>query len=333
MTTQFTYKWHIKKWQKNALGLRFNNENISPSLIYQIICYVLQHILTIILALVAIAFLTLLERKSLSYIQIRKGPNKLGFLGIPQPLADALKLLTKTNVYLTISNTLVMSIAPTLAFSLALLLWWLYPTLYATTHKTLSLILFICISTIIVYPILVGGWRSNSKYALLGATRAMAQIISYEIPIILTLIFFAIISNTLDLSVFCARPSLTFKGQLASPMTLIWLTVILAETNRTPFDFAEGESELVSGFNVEYSGIKFAVLFMAEYLNILFIRVISRILILNSYGWAPIFAFLFLLVRGTLPRHRYDLIINIAWERLIPISLSFILCITPIMWA
>ena len=104
------------------MGLRFNNENISPSLIYQIICYALQHTLTIVLALVAIAFLTLLERKSLSYMQIRKGPNKLGFLGIPQPLADALKLLTKTNVYLTISNTLVMSIAPTLAFSLALLL-------------------------------------------------------------------------------------------------------------------------------------------------------------------------------------------------------------------
>nr|UWM10874.1 NADH dehydrogenase subunit 1 [Tchangsinaia piscicula] len=298
----------------------------------QMMHHITQYMTTVILVLVAMAFLTLLERKSLSYMQLRKGPNKLGLAGIPQPLADALKLLTKTNVYPTMSNMLTMSMAPTLAFSLTLLLWYLYPTFYTMTHKSLGLLLFICISTMMVYPVLIGGWSSNSKYALLGAMRAMAQMISYEIPMILTLTFFALINSTLDLSAFCDNPELTPKGQLIVPMTLTWLTVMLAETNRTPFDFAEGESELVSGFNVEYSGMKFAVFFMAEYLNILFMSVISSTLILNSYSWAPIFAFMFLLVRGTLPRHRYDLMMNMAWESLIPISLGFIMFITPMMY-
>nr|AMX22420.1 NADH dehydrogenase subunit 1 [Unio delphinus] len=298
----------------------------------QVMYHILQYMSTALMILVAMAFLTLLERKSLSYMQLRKGPNKLGFTGIPQPLADALKLLAKTNVYPTMSNPLVMSMAPTLAFSLALLLWYLYPTFHTITHKTLGILLFICISAMMVYPILMGGWSSNSKYALLGAMRAMAQMISYEIPMILTLIFFAMINNTLDLTAFCASAQLTFKGLLTIPMTLTWLTIMLAETNRTPFDFAEGESELVSGFNVEYSGTKFAVFFMAEYLNILFMSVISSLLILSTYKWAPIFAFMFLLTRGTLPRHRYDLMMNMAWQTLTPISLSFIMFITSMLY-
>nr|AQM37774.1 NADH dehydrogenase subunit 1 [Unio crassus] len=294
--------------------------------------HISQYMLTALMTLVAMAFLTLLERKSLSYMQLRKGPNKLGFTGIPQPLADALKLLTKTNVYPAMSNSLVMSMAPVLAFSLALLLWYLYPTFHTVTHKVMGLLLFICTSAMMVYPILVGGWSSNSKYALLGAMRAMAQMISYEIPMILTLIFFAMINNTLDLTAFSNSSQLMFKGLLSIPMTLTWLTITLAETNRTPFDFAEGESELVSGFNIEYSGTKFAVFFMAEYLNILFLSVISSLLTLNTYKWAPIFAFMFLLVRGTLPRHRYDLMMNMAWEALTPISLSFIMFITLMMY-
>nr|AQM37788.1 NADH dehydrogenase subunit 1 [Unio tumidus] len=299
---------------------------------YQVMSHIFQHVPTTVTILVAMAFLTLLERKSLSYMQMRKGPNKLGILGIPQPLADALKLLTKTNVYPTMSNPLVMSMAPIIAFSLALVLWHLYPTFHTINHKSLGLLTFICISAMMVYPILMAGWTSNSKYALLGAMRAMAQMISYEVPMILTLIFFAMINNTLDLAFFQNHFQLTLKGQLAIPMILIWLTIMMAETNRTPFDFAEGESELVSGFNVEYSGTKFAVLFMAEYLNILFMSVISSILILNSYKGAPFFAFLFLLVRGTLPRHRYDLMMNMAWESLTPVSLSFILFITPLLY-
>nr|AIW52248.1 NADH dehydrogenase subunit 1 [Sinanodonta woodiana] len=293
---------------------------------------ILQHLPTTIMVLLAMAFLTLLERKSLSYMQLRKGPNKLGFAGIPQPLADALKLLTKKIVYPTMSNSLLMSIMPSIAFSLALMLWYLYPSYYMAFHKSLGLLTFICISTMMVYPILIGGWGSNSKYALLGAIRTMTQMISYEIPMILTLIFFAMINTTLDLTTFCKGTQPTMNWQLSIPMSLIWLTVSLAETNRTPFDFSEGESELVSGFNVEYSGTMFAVFFMAEYLNILFMSVMSSILLLNSCNLAPMFTFMFLLARGTFPRHRYDLMMNLTWESLIPHSLAFILFISPLMY-
>nr|AII23412.1 NADH dehydrogenase subunit 1 [Lanceolaria lanceolata] len=294
--------------------------------------HIFQFMPTMVMALVAMAFLTLLERKSLSYMQLRKGPNKLGFMGIPQPLADALKLLTKSNMYPTPSNPLVMSLAPVFAFILALSLWYLYPTFYTMTHKSLSLLLLICISAMMVYPILLGSWSSNSKYALLGAVRAMAQMISYEIPMILVLIFFTMIDNTLDISALSNNYKLTVSSQLAIPMALTWLTIVLAETSRTPFDFSEGESELVSGFNVEYSGTGFALFFMAEYLNILFMSLISSLLIFNVHELAPIFAFMFLLARGTFPRHRYDLMMNMAWESLIPISLNFILFIMPLMY-
>nr|BAB62763.1 NADH dehydrogenase complex 1 [Pronodularia japanensis] len=284
---------------------------------------------TVVVALVGMAFLTLLERKSLGYMQLRKGPNKLGLTGLPQPLADAMKLLTKTTSTPTICNPIAMSVAPLLALALSALLWHLYPTTHSVSHKSLGLLLFICISATAVYSIMVGGWSTNSKFALLGAMRAMAQTISYEIPMILTLIFYGLISNTLDLSAFCENLSLKFKGLLIIPMTLVWLTIMLAETNRAPFDFAEGESELVSGFNVEYSGTKFAMLFMAEYLNILFMGLLSSILLLNSTSWAPLFTFFFLLARGTLPRHRYDLMMGMAWESLIPITLTFLLLASP----
>nr|AXO78605.1 NADH dehydrogenase subunit 1 [Sinanodonta woodiana] len=293
---------------------------------------IMQHLPTIIMALLAMAFLTLLERKSLSYMQLRKGPNKLGFAGIPQPLADALKLLTKKIVYPTMSNTLLMSVMPSIAFSLALMLWYLYPSCHTIHHKSLGLLTFICISAMMVYPILIGGWSSNSKYAMLGAVRTMAQMISYEIPMILTLIFFAMVDTTFDLTTFCSKTHPIMNLQLAIPMSVIWLTVSLAETNRTPFDFSEGESELVSGFNIEYSSMMFAVFFMAEYLNILFMSLMSSILLLNLHNLAPMFAFMFLLARGTFPRHRYDLMMNLTWESLIPHSLAFILFISPLMY-
>nr|YP_004425009.1 NADH dehydrogenase subunit 1 [Utterbackia peninsularis]ADL62596.1 NADH dehydrogenase subunit 1 [Utterbackia peninsularis] len=291
----------------------------------------LQHFPTIIFALIAMAFLTLLERKSLSYMQLRKGPNKLSFVGIPQPMADALKLLMKASVRPTVSNPSLMAMMPVFSFSLALLLWLLYPSLHTLAFNKLSLLTFICISALMVYPILIGGWSSNSKYALLGAIRTMAQMISYEIPMILALIFFATITNTLELASFPLNSKLTLNMQLAIPMALVWLTIALAETNRTPFDFAEGESELVSGFNVEYSGTKFAVFFMAEYLNILFMSVISSSLLMNSCKWTPVFTFMFLLARGTFPRHRYDMMMSTSWESLIPSSLAFLIFTVPLM--
>nr|ALQ78695.1 NADH dehydrogenase subunit 1 [Potomida littoralis] len=288
-----------------------------------------QTVATTIVALLGMAFLTLLERKSLSYMQLRKGPNKLGLAGLPQPLADAMKLLIKAASMPTASNQTTMSVAPTMALALSVLLWHLYPTTHSVTHKSLGLLLFICISATAVYSIMAGGWSTNSKFALLGATRAMAQTISYEIPMILILIFYGLISNTVDLSNFCENISLKFKSLLMIPMALMWLSTMLAETSRTPFDFAEGESELVSGFNVEYSGTKFAMFFMAEYLNILFMSLLSSILLMSSANWAPAFTFFFLLTRGTMPRHRYDLMMDMAWKSFIPVTLSFMLLLGP----
>nr|QDH07444.1 NADH dehydrogenase subunit 1 [Pilsbryoconcha exilis] len=292
---------------------------------------IVSQLVVMVLALVAMAFLTLMERKSLAYMQLRKGPNKLGLAGLPQPMADAMKLLTKETSTPAAANWLPMSMAPLMALLLSLFIWALYPSTHLLSQKSLGLLLFISVSAMAVYPIMVGGWTSNSKYALLGATRAMAQTISYEIPMIFSLIFYSLMANTLNLSALCITLSLKFKCLLATPMALVWLTTILAETNRTPFDFAEGESELVSGFNVEYSGTKFAILFMAEYLNILFMSMMSSILLMNGLVWAPAFAFFFLLARGTMPRHRYDLMMNMAWESLIPTSLVFILLVTPML--
>nr|QTA71731.1 NADH dehydrogenase subunit 1 [Rectidens sumatrensis] len=292
---------------------------------WQLICVLIQSMSSAILALVAMAFLTLLERKSLAYMQLRKGPNKLGFIGLPQPLADAVKLLIKETVIPTHSNPTPMLMAPLFALTLAIALWFLYPTSNSSMHKSLGLLLLISISATAVYPVLMSGWSANSKYSLFGAMRVMAQSISYEIPMILTFIFFALVPPSLDIAMFTEESTPKFSWQLSIPMAYTMLISLLAETNRTPFDFAEGESELVSGFNVEYSGVKFAMLFMAEYLNMLFMSLIASTMLVNSTFFTPIFAFLFLLVRGTMPRHRYDLMMTMAWESLLPVTLTSIL--------
>nr|QTA71705.1 NADH dehydrogenase subunit 1 [Hyriopsis bialata] len=298
---------------------------------WQPICHVAQGAFSAILALMAMAFLTLLERKSLAYMQLRKGPNKLGFIGLPQPLADAIKLLIKMNMTPIHSNPIPMYAAPLFALTLAITLWLLYPTLNSSMHKSLGLLLLISISTTAVYPILMSGWSANSKYSLFGAMRVMAQTISYEIPMILTFIFFALTPPSLDLASFTEEP-LKFNWELSVPMTLTLLISLLAETNRTPFDFAEGESELVSGFNTEYSSVKFAALFMAEYLNILFMSLMASVILMGSTFLTPIFAFLFLLARGTMPRHRYDLMMTMAWKSLLPVTLTSILFFTPMFF-
>nr|ACQ91023.1 NADH dehydrogenase subunit 1 [Quadrula quadrula] len=287
---------------------------------------------TILFSIIAMAFLTLLERKSLALMQLRKGPNKLSLMGLTQPMADALKLLTKANTTTSVSNTPMVNLIPTGALALSMLMWYLYPATHSTTHKTLGLLLFISISATAMYTIILAGWSVNSKYALLGAMRAMAQAISYEIPLILAMIFYSLLSNTLDLSAFCEKSHLTFKWSLTMPMTLVWFTVILAETHRMPFDFVEGESELVSGFNVEYSSVKFIAFFMSEYLNILFISLLSSTLVMGSMYTAPLVIWLFLMARGTMPRHRYDLMMTIMWKSLIPITLSFITLVAPILF-
>lgn len=300
---------------------------------------VVSYILTCVVILLAVAFFTFMERKELSYIQIRKGPNKVGFIGIPQPIADAIKLLVKEIAKPIIANSLPYFIAPIFRFILALFIWQLYPRLRNLSYFKFGALFFLCVSSLNVYGTLLAGWSSNSKYALLGSLRAIAQTISYEVRIALVFLsplFLVGIINFLDVSEFQDFLWLVF---ILWPIAFVWFATCVAETNRAPFDFAEGESELVSGFNIEYSSAGFALIFLAEYANILVIRLFSAILFfggnfLFQYGFdflliikVLFFSFLFIWVRASYPRFRYDLLIRLTWKRFLPFRLSILLVI------
>lgn len=300
--------------------------------------YTLSVVITFLLILLGIAFFTLLERKVLGYIQIRKGPNKVGIIGLPQPFADALKLFTKEQAHPSITNYTPFYIAPLLSLVLALLLWSLYPSSTPRLILPFSVLLFLCISSVNVYSTLSAGWASNSKYALIGALRGVAQTISYEVRmslILLSTLFITQSYNLINSSFLIASSS----WALITPIFLIWLVTILAETNRTPFDHAEGESELVSGFNTEYRRGPFALIFIAEYTRILAIRMFTVALFSSSFNILFIsrllfslktmgIAFAFIWIRGTLPRMRYDRLINLTWKTFLPSVLAFLIVLT-----
>lgn len=294
--------------------------------------------------LLAVAFFTLLERKGLRYIQIRKGPNKVGIAGLPQPLADAAKLLTKEIAKPTIANYSPYFIAPVFSFILALLLWQLYPRNYSLGYFKWGILFFMCISGLNVYGTLLAGWSSNSKYALLGSLRAIAQTISYEVSMALVLLFPLFLVGTFNFFEIREAQELIWLTFLIIPVSLIWFVTCIAETNRAPFDFAEGESEIVSGFNIEYGAAGFALIFLAEYANILVIRLFSAILF---FGGSSIiflesdiglilkvlfFAFVFIWVRGTYPRFRYDLLIGLTWKGFLPVALSFLILVASLAY-
>ena len=276
------------------------------------------------------AFFTLLERKILGLSQFRKGPNKLTFLGITQPFADAIKLFSKEFIYPFLANTVLFIISPAFAMSLALLLWLLVPSPTFSLKSFTSIIIFLAIFRINIYPLLISGWSSNRKYATIGALRGVAQTISYEISMALI----AITPLTLMFSLEILRWNsliLNSSALLLTPLLVIWLICCVAETNRTPFDFSEGESELVSGFNIEYGAVGFAIIFIAEYAIIIIFAYMSRIMLLThqiTLGQILIIlALIFFWVwnRATFPRHRYDLLINLAWKRLLPVRLGALL--------
>nr|ALO71122.1 NADH deshydrogenase subunit 1 [Staphylinidae sp. 1 EF-2015] len=289
-------------------------------------------LILIICVLVGVAFLTLLERKILGYIQIRKGPNKTGLLGIPQPFSDAIKLFTKESMIPFMSNFNSYYLSPIMNLFLSLLLWMCMPFFSIFFNFNLGILFFLCCSSLSVYTIMVAGWSGNSNYSLLGSLRSVAQTISYEVSltlIFLSFMFLTLSINILDLMLIQKYLWLLF---LCFPLSMIWFVSSLAETNRTPFDFAEGESELVSGFNIEYSGGSFALIFLAEYSSILFMSMLCVMLFLggNIYSWfffmkLGYMAFLWIWVRGTLPRFRYDKLMYLAWKSFLPISLSYIL--------
>lgn len=279
-----------------------------------------------------VAFLTLLERKVLGYIQIRKGPNKVGFIGIFQPFSDAIKLFTKEQTYPTISNFMPYYMSPVFSLFVSLIIWSTIPYEIGIFNFSMGVLFFLCCLRIGVYTTIGAGWASNSKYALLGRLRAVAQTISYEVRLALILLSFIILVGGFNLSLFSLYQRDFWFLFLTMPLRLIWFASCLAETNRTPFDFAEGESELVSGFNTEYRRGGFALIFLAEYARILFIRILVALIFLGGelvsiffYIKLVFISFCFIWVRGTLPRFRYDKLIYLAWKRFLPVSLNYLI--------
>nr|YP_010443309.1 NADH dehydrogenase subunit 1 [Apogonia splendida]UTE83837.1 NADH dehydrogenase subunit 1 [Apogonia splendida] len=282
--------------------------------------------------LVGVAYLTLLERKVLGYIQVRKGPNKVGLVGVLQPFSDAIKLFSKEQSFPLMSNFNLYYMAPVFNLFLSLLLWMSMPFCSMFFSFDLGVLFFLCCSSLGVYTLMIAGWSSNSNYSLLGAIRAIAQTISYEISLALILLSFMFLVMGLNFYDFMKFQELVWFIFLCFPLSMVWFISSLAETNRTPFDFAEGESELVSGFNVEYSGGGFALIFMAEYSSILFMSMLCVLLFLGGdiISWffflkMSFMSFLWIWVRGTLPRYRYDKLMYLCWKSILPVSLNYLI--------
>lgn len=299
---------------------------------YDLLIIILSILFLIIFVLLRVAYLTLIERKVLGYIQIRKGPNKIGLSGILQPFRDAIKLFRKEQTFPYISNFYIYYFSPVVNLLISLFLWLSIPFLSWFLNFNFSILFFLCISSLSVYSIIIAGWSSNSNFSLLGSLRCIAQSISYEVRlclILISLVFLTLTLNFIDTIKFQYYIIFLF---IRLPLFFIWFISCLAETNRTPFDFAEGESELVSGFNVEYRRGGFAIIFLAEYSSIIFIRLVTCILFLRRSLFSLIFffkgsflVFLFILIRGTLPRFRYDKLIYLAWKSFLPVSLNYII--------
>nr|YP_010254517.1 NADH dehydrogenase subunit 1 [Plagiopholis styani]QTZ98237.1 NADH dehydrogenase subunit 1 [Plagiopholis styani] len=287
--------------------------------------------------LIAVAFLTLLERKLLGYMQHRKGPNLVGPMGLLQPFADGLKLITKEATKPTMSSPILFILSPILALSLALSSWAPIPMPSPLTNMNLGLLFIMALSGMFTYTILWSGWSSNSKYPLMGAMRAVAQIISYEVTLGLIIISMASISGGYSLLSFTEAQEHLWLFLPSWPLAMMWFTSTLAETNRSPFDLTEGESELVSGFNVEFSAGPFALLFLAEYTNILLMNTLSTTMFMNPGSISPqlfttnlmmktmLLTSTFLWIRASYPRFRYDQLMHLLWKQYLPLTLTLCL--------
>nr|YP_009968499.1 NADH dehydrogenase subunit 1 [Myzornis pyrrhoura]QMX77703.1 NADH dehydrogenase subunit 1 [Myzornis pyrrhoura] len=299
--------------------------------------------------LIAVAFLTLIERKILSYMQSRKGPNIVGPFGLLQPLADGVKLFIKEPIRPSTSSPILFTLTPILALLLAISIWTPLPLPFALADLNLGILFLLAMSSLAVYSILWSGWASNSKYALIGALRAVAQTISYEITLAIILLSIILITGNYTLSTLAIAQEPLYLIFSCWPLAMMWYVSTLAETNRAPFDLTEGESELVSGFNVEYAAGPFALFFLAEYANIMLMNTLTTILFFNPSFLNPpqelfpvalatkvlLLSAGFLWIRASYPRFRYDQLMHLLWKNFLPLTLALCLWHTslPICYA
>ncbi|HVC49232.1 MAG TPA: NADH-quinone oxidoreductase subunit NuoH [Burkholderiales bacterium] len=318
--------------------------------------WTLVKILVIVVPLIlCVAYLTLAERKVIGYMQLRIGPNRVGPLGLFQPFADTLKLLVKEIIIPAGSSRFLFVLAPVLSIAPALVAWAVIPFSpgLVLANVNAGLLFIMAITSMGVYGVIIAGWASNSKYAFLGSLRSAAQIVSYEIAMGFALVGVLMAAGSLNLVDIVNGQ----KGGILHwywlpllPMFIVYFIAAVAETNRAPFDVAEGESEIVAGFHVEYSGMAFAVFFLAEYANMILVSTLAVIMFLG--GWAapfnvvpftylpPLFwlvskvacvLFMFLWLRATFPRYRYDQIMRLGWKVFIPVTLVWLVVIGAIM--
>lgn len=307
---------------------------------YYLITIVL-YLTTILPLLIAVAYFTLIERQIIGAVQRRQGPNLVGFYGLLQPLVDALKLLLKESIFPRSSNLLIFLFAPVFTFTLALAGWVVIPfgEGLVLSDINLGILYLFAVSSFSVHSVIMAGWSSNSKYAFLGALRSAAQMISYEISLGVTILSVLLCSNSLNITNIVLSQHNNWYSFVLFPMFIIFFICTLAETNRHPFDLPEAEAELVSGYNVEYSAMGFALFFLAEYSNIILMCVLTSLLFLG--GWYPlfnltfipgfvwltlkslIFIVLFIVIRAVLPRYRYDQLMRLGWKVFLPVALGF----------
>lgn len=311
-----------------------------------IICIILKILAIIIPLLISVAYFTIAERKLMGSIQRRRGPNVIGFVGLLQPLADGLKLFAKETILPSNSNIYVFLLAPLLTFILSLIGWSVIPLSeqILISDINLGILYLLTISALSVYGIIMAGWSSNSKYPFLGSLRSAAQMISYEISIGFIIVNICLCVGSFNLSsIVLAQKNIWFIFPLL-PMFILFYISMLAETNRHPFDLPEAEAELVSGYNVEYSAMTFALFFLGEYANMLLMSTFSSILFLGGWlpplnifllNWIPgsfwlslkilLGAVFFILTRAALPRYRYDQLMYIGWKSFLPLSLGYLI--------
>ncbi|RSZ39960.1 MULTISPECIES: NADH-quinone oxidoreductase subunit NuoH [unclassified Variovorax] len=326
-------------------------------LVWPVVWTLIKIIIVVIPLMLAVAYLTLWERKAIGFTQIRIGPNRIGPLGLLQPIADALKLMTKEIILPTVANKGLFLLGPIMTIMPALAAWAVIPfgPDVALANINAGLLFVMAITSLEVYGVIIAGWASNSKYAFLGALRASAQMVSYEIAMGFCFVVVLMVTGSLNMSEIV---NVQGKGMFANmgvgflswnwlpllPIFVVYFISGLAETNRHPFDVVEGESEIVAGHMIEYSGMSFAMFFLAEYANMWLVSILTVVLFLG--GWLPPFEFLsfipgwiwlglktfcvvtmFLWVRSTFPRFRYDQIMRLGWKIFIPVTLVWLVVV------